>query len=78
MAAKERLTDVVILEAEVGIDGAVKAVKVLRSRHTILDQAAEEALLQWRYTPLVLNGIPTSFLVTVTFNFSLQSGRAAR
>jgi len=30
------------------------------------------AFLQWRYSPLVLNGIPTSFVLTVTFNFSVR------
>lgn len=43
--------------------------------HLLLDKASEEAdeaLLQWRYSPLVLNGIPTSFVLTVTFNFSVK------
>ena len=38
-------------------DGCVQSAKVLRSRHPLLDKAAEEALMQWQYTPLVLNGI---------------------
>ena len=62
----------VILEAVVGIDGCVESVKVLRSRHMLLDKASEEALMQWRYSPLVLNGVPTAFVLTVTFNFSVQ------
>ena len=35
------------------------------------DRAATEALRQWQYSPLVLNGIKTPFVLTVTFNFSV-------
>jgi len=30
-------------------------------------------LKQWQYSPLVLNGIPTPFALTVTFNFHVQT-----
>ena len=72
VAAFAQLSGMVILEAVVGTDGCVESVKILRSRHLLLDKASEEALLQWRYSPLVLNGIATSFVLTVTFNFSVQ------
>jgi len=67
-----QLSGLVILEAVVGTDGCVESVKILRSRHLLLDKASQEALLQWRYSPLVLNGIPTPFVLTVTFNFSVK------
>jgi protein TonB len=72
-AAMAQVTGLVILEATVNRDGCVESVKVLRSRHPLLDKAAQDALLQWRYSPLVLNGIPTPFVLTVTFNFSTTS-----
>jgi protein TonB len=71
IAAQAQLTGIVILEATVGTDGCVEQVKVLRARHPFLDRAAVEALRQWQYTPLVLNGIRTPFVLTVTFNFSV-------
>lgn len=71
LAANAHLTGLVILEATVGADGCVEQVKVLRSRHVFLDRAAVEALKQWQYSPLVLNGIKTPFVLTVTFNFSV-------
>ena len=52
--------------------GCVESVKVLRSGHPLLDREAVAALKQWRYTPLVLNGTPTPFMLTVTFNFSVS------
>ena len=71
-AAAAHLVGTVILEANVGTDGRVESVKVLRSRHALLDNAAVAALKQWRYTPLVLNGITTPFVLTVTFTFSTR------
>ena len=72
MASAAQLTGLVILEATVGTDGCVEGVKVLRSRHPFLDKASVDALKQWQYSPLVLNGIPTPFVLTVTFNFSVS------
>jgi protein TonB len=72
MAADAHLVGTVILEAVVGTDGCVQSVTLLRSRQQLLDNASIEALKQWRYTPLVLNGIPTPFVLTVTFNFSTR------
>ena len=37
-----------------------------------LDEAAIEAVKQWRYSPLVLNGVPTPFVLSVTLNFSVK------
>ena len=73
LAASAQLTGIVILEATVGTDGCVEAVKVLRSRHPFLDRAAVDALKRWQYSPLVLNGIKTPFVLTVTFNFSVTT-----
>jgi protein TonB len=41
----------------------------------VLDKAAVQALRQWQYSPLLLNGRPASFVLTVTLSFSLQDGR---
>jgi protein TonB len=58
----------VILEAVVDADGTVESVKVLRSVK-FLDNAAIEAVKQWKYSPLILNGVPTPFVLTVTLTF---------
>jgi len=71
LAAAAHLKGLAILEAVVGADGCVESVKILRSAHPLLDREAALALKQWQYTPLVLNGIPTPFVLTVTFNFSV-------
>jgi protein TonB len=61
---------VVILEAVIGEDGAVASTRVLRSI-PMLDAAALEAVKQWRYAPTLVNGVPTSVIMTVTVNFHL-------
>jgi TonB family protein len=71
LAAVSHVTGLVILEATVGTDGCVESVRVLRSQHPLFDHASVVALKQWQYTPLVLNGIATPFVLTVTFNFSV-------
>jgi protein TonB len=72
MAVLAKVAGVVILEATVDADGLVESVKVLRGRGLGLDQAATAALKQWRYSPLVLNGHATPFVLTVTFSFSFK------
>jgi protein TonB len=49
----------------------VTSVQVLRSI-PLLDQAAVDAVRQWRYRPARLNGQPLPVVVTITINFSMQ------
>jgi protein TonB len=72
LAVQSRISALVILEAEVDVRGHVKNVKVLRG-HPLFDEAAMQAVKQWRYQPLLLNGEPTGFILTVTVNFNLRS-----
>ena len=72
IAVNALVQGVVILEATVGRDGRVEQVRVLRSI-PLLDNAAVRAVKQWRYSPLLLNGSPERFVLTVTLSFSLSS-----
>jgi protein TonB len=71
LAVQARLQAMIILEALVNVDGRVHEVKVLRGA-ALFDEAAIAAVKQWRYQPLLLNGVPTPFILTVTLNFNLQ------
>ena len=71
IAVMASATGMVVLEATVNERGEVTSVVVLRSRK-LLDQAAIDAVKQWRYTPLLLNGVPRAFILTVTLNFSIK------
>ena len=69
-AVRARVEGVVILEAVVGRDGSVEDVRVLRPIQ-LLNQAAIAAVRQWRYAPLLLNGNPVRFILTVTVAFHI-------
>lgn len=70
-ARDAKIEGVVILEATTDVYGRVQSVKVLRSV-PLLDQAAIEAVRQWVYEPMVINGRPRSVTFTVTITFKLQ------
>jgi protein TonB len=71
IAVNAQVQGVVILEATVGRDGRVEDVAVLRSV-PLLDKAAIDAVRQWVYAPLLLNGQAERFVLTVTVSFSLS------
>ena len=71
IAQNAKISGIVIIEATIGRDGTVIETKVLRSV-PLLDQAALDAVKQWRFTPTLLNGVPVPVVMTVTVNFTLQ------
>jgi periplasmic protein TonB len=72
IARTARVEGVVILEAVIDRLGRVESVRVLRSI-PLLDQAAIDAVHQWRFTPTLLNGTPVSIVMVVTVNFALSA-----
>jgi periplasmic protein TonB len=71
IAQQAKVEGNVILEATIGTDGRVKDLRVLSSK-PLLDQAAISAVMQWRFTPTLLNGVPVPVLMTVTVTFTLR------
>lgn len=71
IAQAARVQGVVIIEATIDTEGAVVDARVLRSV-PLLDQAALDAVRQWRYAPSRLNGQPVAVVMTVTVNFQLR------
>ena len=69
-AQAARVEGVVVLDAVIDPAGRVTDVRVTRSI-PLLDQAAVDAVRQWRFTPTLLNGEPVSILLTVTVRFTL-------
>jgi protein TonB len=68
IAQMAAIDGVVILDAIVDEHGRVQSVKVLRG-HPLLAKAATDAVEQWQYEPLKLNGTPTQFELTVSLWF---------
>jgi protein TonB len=71
VAQKARVQGVVICQVLLRPDGTVADVRVLRSI-PLLDQAAFDAVLQWVFTPTLLNGNAVPVIMTVTMNFTLE------
>jgi len=71
LARMAHVEGIVILEAIIDARGRVESVRVLRSIAP-LDQAAVDAVRQWRFTPTLLNGEPVPIVMTVTVNFTLK------
>jgi protein TonB len=65
-----RVQGVVIMEIVIGADGKVAEAHVLRSI-PLLDQAAIDAVMQWEFTPTLLNGQPVPIIMTATVQFTL-------
>jgi len=61
----------VVMRITIGEDGSVTNVVVLRSI-PMLDDAAIESVLQWRYEPTLLNGVPVEVEMNATVTFTLQ------
>jgi TonB family protein len=62
---------IVILDATIDEQGDVANVRVVRSV-PMLDQAATDAVRQWKFQPALLNGKPVAVIVTMTVNFTLK------
>jgi protein TonB len=71
VARAARVEGTVILEAVLDTGGRVTQLRVLRSV-PLLDQAALDAVRQWRYSPSVYYGRAVSVLMTITVRFTLQ------
>ena len=70
LARLRRIQGIVILEVTVDRQGAVSNVSVLRSVEG-LDEAAVEAVRQWRYEPTIVNGSAVSVVFTETVRFQI-------
>jgi len=70
-AQAARIEGVVTLEATTDVYGRVQSVRVIHSV-PLLDQAAIQAVSQWVYEPMVINGRPRSVTFTVNITFKLQ------
>lgn len=63
----------VVLRMLIAADGAVRSVEILQtSGYPRLDQAAQDAITKWRFTPAVLNGEPTDSTQILPVRFRLD------
>lgn len=70
-AMRQELEGVSVIEVVIDCTGAVSTASVLRGV-PLLNDAALEAVRQWRYRPTLLNGAPVPVVMTVTVSFTLR------
>lgn len=71
IAARARIQGTVQLRAVIAKDGSIENLQVIGG-HPILQQAALEAVKQWRYKPYILNGEPLEVETIVIVNFHMS------
>ena len=71
VARKARISGIVIVEALVDKNGTVRDVNVLKPLAFGLDQAAIDAVKQWKFMPALKNGEPVDVAFNLTVNFKL-------
>jgi len=71
LALQAHVEGIVFIRAIIGPTGMVENAEVLRGV-PLLNEAALDAVRQWRYTPTQLDGVPISVIMTVTVTFTLK------
>ncbi len=61
----------VVLQAVIGADGVVQTLRVVRGP-AILASAAQQAVREWKFKPIVQNGQAVESKATITVNFTIK------
>ena len=72
LAREMKVQGSVILDAYIGKDGSIQALKIV-SGPTILATAAMEAVRQWRFKPYLQAGQPVETEARITVNFTIST-----
>ena len=71
-AINGRVQGIVLLEAVISREGCITGARVLRGVDGRLDWAAVAAVIQWRFAPTLLNGVPVPVILLVSVQFTLS------
>jgi protein TonB len=64
------ISGTVVLSVLIGKNGKVKDVKVTSTTRATLNEAAMDAVRDWKYEPFCLDGVPTEYRTSVTMSFN--------
>jgi protein TonB len=70
LAKSTRVQGTVEFTATISKDGVIENLRLVRG-HPLLVNAASDAILQWRYRPTILNGVPVEVITDIIVNFTL-------
>lgn len=68
-ASAKRMGGTVVLRVIIGQNGAVRSARYVSGPEN-LTKSAKDAVLQWRYKPTMVNGIPVEVDTTVSVVFA--------
>ncbi len=71
LARSARVQGVVEFTATISKEGNIENLQLVRG-HPLLVNAAKEAILQWKYRPTLLNGMPVEVITDIIVNFTLS------
>lgn len=69
VARHAHITGTVVMKVIIDKEGKVGDVQVVSSPSQMLTQPAVDAVRKWRYTPWLLNGVPTRVQTTISLSF---------
>jgi protein TonB len=72
-ARAQKIQGVVILDVQIGSEGAVHNIAVVDGNPALAD-AAVQAVRQWRYQPYAMGGQPVEMQTRVRIRFTLPPG----
>ncbi len=75
LATQAQIQGIVIIEAQIDERGHVVSTSLLRGI-PLLNEAALDAVRQWRYTPTLINGVPIPIIMVITVRFDIKQGSA--
>ena len=70
LARQSRVQGIVQFTAIISKEGNIENLHLVRG-HPLLVKAAEDAVLQWKYRPTMLNGQPVEVITDIIMNFTL-------
>jgi len=71
-AQARHVTGTVIIETTISTEGCIKRAAIVRGVHPLLDVEALRSVMQWKFVPTLVEGVPYPVLMTVTVQFTLQ------
>jgi protein TonB len=71
LAKSTHVQGIVEFTALISKEGKIENIQLVRG-HPLLVPAATEAVLQWRYRPTLLNGVPVEVITDIIVNFTLN------
>jgi periplasmic protein TonB len=72
IAKVAHMSGTVVLRAVITKAGTIESLSVVSTTNQMFNNAALDAVKQWKYKPYLLNGEPTEVDTTITVNFTLN------